>query len=203
MEQSNDKLTQVFNTIYETNTWGYGSGSGSREHINVGYVQFLQQFFKSYQIQSVVDIGCGDWQFSKNLNLEGIDYKGYDVASFVVNRNLAKYKKQNIDFIHYDGDFSTLPSADLAICKDVLQHLPNHNIQQFIENLSKYKYALIANDIDRVGENDDILLDIYAYRSLDLRKDPFNLPLEVVFEIVREPKEPNIAVMLWQNPNLN
>lgn len=202
LEQSSNQLTHVFNTIYETNAWGYGSGSGSNENLCRGYVQFLQQFFRQNNIQSIVDIGCGDWQFSKNIDFDGIDYKGYDVASFVVNRNLAKYKKPNIDFIHYNGDFSALPKADLAICKDVLQHLPNQNIRQFIENLSKYKYALIANDIGLVGENNDILLDIYAHRSLDLRAEPFKLPLEVVFEFIREPREPNIAVMLWRNPNL-
>lgn len=202
LDQSNNKLTQVFNTIYETNAWGYGSGSGSNENLCKGYVQFLQQFFQRNNIKSIVDIGCGDWQFSKNINFDGILYKGYDVASFVVNRNLAKYKKSNIDFIHYNGDFSVLPKADLAICKDVLQHLPNHNIRQFIDNLSKYKYVLIANDIGLAGENNDILLDVYAYRSLDLRSEPFNLPLEVVFEFIRQPREPNIAVMLWKNPNL-
>ncbi|WP_298496033.1 hypothetical protein [Helicobacter sp. UBA3407] len=90
----------------------------------------------------------------------------------------------------------------MAICKDVLQHLPNHNIRQFIDNLSKYKYVLIANDIGLAGENNDILLDVYAYRSLDLRSEPFNLPLEVVFEFIRQPREPNIAVKLWKNPNL-
>lgn len=202
LDQSNNKLTQVFNTIYETNAWGCGSGSGSNENLCKGYVQFLQQFFTKYNIHSIVDIGCGDWQFSKNINFDGIDYKGYDVASFVVNRNLAKYKKPNIDFIHYNGDFSVLPKADLAICKDVLQHLPNHLIMEFIDNLSKYKYALIANDINRMGENEDILLDVYAWRSLDLRLSPFNLPLEIVYEFIREPREPNIAVMLWKNPNI-
>lgn len=202
LDQSNNKLTQVFNTIYETNAWGCGSGSGSNENLCKGYVQFLQQFFTKYDIHSIVDIGCGDWQFSKNINFAGIDYKGYDVASFVVNRNLAKYKKPNIDFIHYNGDFSVLPKADLAICKDVLMHLPNHLIMEFIDNLSKYKYALIANDINRMGENEDILLDVYAWRSLDLRLSPFNLPLEIVYEFIREPREPNIAVMLWKNPNI-
>jgi len=202
LDQSNNKLTQVFNTIYETNAWGCGSGSGSNENLCKGYVQFLQQFFTEYDIHSIVDIGCGDWQFSKNINFDGIDYKGYDVASFVVNRNLVKYKKPNIDFIHYNGDFSVLPKADLEICKDVLQHLPNHLIMEFIDNLSKYKYALIANDINRMGENEDILLDVYAWRSLDLRLSPFNLPLEIVYEFIREPREPNIAVMLWKNPNI-
>ena len=202
LDQSNNKLTQVFNTIYETNAWGYGSGSGSNENLCKGYVQFLQQFFIKYNIHSIVDIGCGDWQFSKNINFDGITYKGYDVASFVVNRNLAKYKKSNIDFIHYNGDFSVLPKADLAICKDVLMHLPNHLIMKFIDNLSKYKYVLIANSIGRADENSDVLLDVDAGRTLDLRNEPFHLSLDIVFEIIREPRLSNIAVMLWKNPNI-
>ena len=42
----NSNINNIFDTIYETNAWGNGSGSGSKESLNVEYVSFLQDFLK-------------------------------------------------------------------------------------------------------------------------------------------------------------
>ncbi|KGI56242.1 class I SAM-dependent methyltransferase [Campylobacter sp. MIT 97-5078] len=197
--QENSNSNSVFNSIYKNNYWGQGSGPGSNEQFCAGYVEFLQDFFKKYYIKSIVDCGCGDWQFSKNINFNGIDYKGFDVASFVVENNSKNYHKENIQFFLYDGDFSTLPSADLIICKDVLQHLPNAKIKEFIANLHKYKFALITNDI---AENVNGDISLGGYRCLDLRKEPFNLNMQILYTLHRMPKAPDMPVMLWENKDL-
>ncbi|HHY1436434.1 TPA: methyltransferase domain-containing protein [Campylobacter jejuni] len=195
---SNEKnLNALFNTIYQTNAWGCGSGPGSNPIVTKEYVDFLHLFFKEKKIQSIVDIGCGDWQFSKNINFDKIQYTGYDVASFVIEKNNANYKKENINFILYDGDFNKVKSADLVICKDVLQHLPNNKILEFLNILPKFKFALIANDIG-LKINEDILAS--RYRPLDLTKSPFNLNAKKVFSIDRMPTAPDIIVILWENP---
>ena len=197
LKQSNaDNLNAIFNTIYKTNSCGKGSGPGSDAAVCADYVAFLQDFFKRHKIKSIVDCGCGDWQFSQNIDFTGIDYKGFDVANFVIERNLATYKRENVNFALYDGDFRKLPSADLLICKDVLQHLPNAKIQDFISILDRFKFALITNDI---GEN--VNADILAgdYRRLDLRQPPFNLNLKIMFNFL-DPHANNKAVMLWENP---
>lgn len=196
---SNEKnLNALFNTIYQTNAWGCGSGPGSNPIVTKEYVNFLHLFFKEKNIQSIADIGCGDWQFSKNIDFDKIHYTGYDVASFVIEKNNANYKKENIDFVLYDGDFSKVKSADLVICKDVLQHLPNDKIFEFLNILPKFKFALIANDIG-LKVNENILTS--GYRPLDLTKYPFNLDAKKVFSIDRMPTAPDIIVILWENPN--
>lgn len=162
---------------------------------------FLQEFFKTHNITSIVDAGCGDWQFSKNIDFSGITYQGFDVASFVINANTPRYSKDNISFHLYDGDFSKLPSADLLICKDVLQHLPIAKIKEFITILPRFKYALITNDI---GTNNNTEILPTQGRTLDLREDPFYLDCSIVFEIQENcPKSWGIKskpVMLWKNP---
>ncbi|MFC3868125.1 methyltransferase [Helicobacter equorum] len=191
----------LFDIVYETNYWGNGSGSGSSETLCQDYVAFLQNFFTTYNITSIVDAGCGDWQFSKNINFNGIKYQGFDVASFVINANTRAYAKENISFELYDGDFNKLPSADLLLCKDVLQHLPIAKIKEFIGILSKFKYALITNDI---GKNNNTEILPTQGRTLDLRQEPFNLECSIVFEInENHPKNWGIEskpVMLWKNP---
>ncbi|OHU82434.1 hypothetical protein BKN38_07185 [Helicobacter sp. CLO-3] len=203
LKQNENNLGALFDTIYEANMWGNGSGSGSNEILCKDYVAFLQDFFKKHDIKSVVDAGCGDWQFSKNIDFSGIDYKGFDVASFVIKANNAKYQKPNVTFTQYNGDFTTLPSADLLLCKDVLQHLPNAKIQEFVSILPKFKYALITNDMGDKNNND--ILPTYG-RTLDLRAEPFNVPLEIVFKIQESAewmKANNVTkiTMLWVNPN--
>ncbi len=197
----NSSLNAIFDSIYETNLWGNGSGSGSKETLNQGYVAFLQNFMRESLISSLVDVGCGDWQFSKNIDFSNIYYTGYDVASFVINANNAKYAKDNITFEHYDGDFSQIKSADLLLCKDVLQHLPTSKIHEFISILPKFKYALITNDIanKQIANFENKQIAPGQYRPLDLRKAPFNLNLEPVFMIKRMPAEPDICVMLYKN----
>ena len=202
LKQNAKNLNTLFDVVYETNWWGNGSGSGSNENLCKGYVAFLQDFFKQHSITSVVDAGCGDWQFSKNIDFSGITYYGYDVAQSVIEANTKAYTKENISFTLYDGDFSKLPSADLILCKDVLQHLPNTHIQAFIDNLYKYKYALITNDIGQcVNEN---ILPTQG-RNIDLRCAPFNLECKIVFEIQENhPQNWGISskpTMLWINPN--
>lgn len=57
-------MSKRFEEIYATNEWGHGSGEGSLPVHTRGYVAFLQAFLAEKNITSVVDMGCGDWQFS-------------------------------------------------------------------------------------------------------------------------------------------
>src|SRR5262245_4462562 len=86
---------QVFTHIYRHGTWGKSescagtSGSGSSLRATLIYRAFLQQFIKDNAIRSVVDAGCGDWEFSRTLDWSGIDYKGFDI----VESNIAHHKQ--------------------------------------------------------------------------------------------------------------
>jgi len=77
----------VFNEIYKANYWNGGSGEGSFELRTRIYKDFLQNFLNQMKIAEVVDLGCGDWQFSKFVNWERVRYYGFDVAELVINRN--------------------------------------------------------------------------------------------------------------------
>ena len=195
-----DNSNFIFNTIYKQKIWAGGtSGSGSNPAILQGYMSFLEKFIRDNKITSIADIGCGDWQYMRLVNLKGVTYTGYDVASPVIEANQQKFSAPNIDFVLYDGNFAEIKAADLAICKDVLQHLPNKNIFNFIENIKKFKYVLVANDIaDNMTTNVDIPMG--QCRPLDLRLPPFNIAAEPVFIVDRKHlKKANIMVLLIKN----
>ncbi len=177
-----DYFEDIFTDVYNRGEWGRNeegqghSGEGSTEENTRIYRCFLEQFLASKQIKSVVDLGCGDWQFSKLINWDGINYTGIDVVKHVIDKNQALYSAPNINFIHSNGLFN-LPEADLIICKDVLQHLPNEIIALFLPQLSRYKHCLITNCVNPdslTSDNPNIFPG--HYRLLDLTKPPFNIP---------------------------
>lgn len=134
----------VFTNIYDAKLWGCNeqgegcSGSGSRMDQTDQYRLFLQRFLKKNQIQSVVDLGCGDWSFSQQIDWSGVNYSGFDVVESVIEKNKKKFISPNIHFQVADGCFTDLPNADLFLCKDVLQHLSNKDVQVLLEKLKKY-----------------------------------------------------------------
>ncbi len=179
-----------FVEIYANNEWGVGSGEGSLDFQTKGYQKFLQKFLKQKRISSVVDMGCGDWQFSRYINWEGISYIGYDVVPEVIAANIEKYSTNNISFKLYSGDPSELPKSDLLIAKDVLQHLPNQPVLEFLQHLSKYRYALITNCTNPI--NGDLVnsdIPIGDFRYLDLRLPPFNLDATLIYSFVHREKQ--------------
>lgn len=175
-----------FQEIYEKNEWSYGSGPGSLEIHTRGYRAFLQHFLSQNKITSVVDMGCGDWQFSKFIDWKGINYQGYDVSPMVVRRNNDEFTAENISFTLYSGNTAELPAADLLIAKDVLQHLPNQTIFDFLPNLKKYKYALLTNCTNpRDGNNVNQDIELGDFRYLDLRLPPFSLDATLAYSFCK------------------
>lgn len=181
-KQATPSIEEAFNWVYRTGEWGKDekgegtSGSGSTFENAKPYMSFLTEFLKKHEITSVVDLGCGDWQFSQHINWQGIHYTGFDVVKSVVEKNKAKFSTASIQFAQADGMQTDLPKADLLICKDVLQHLPLKEIQNFLPQLKKYKYCLITNDVDNSTlTSGNLDIPVGAYRSLDLTKPPFNL----------------------------
>jgi SAM-dependent methyltransferase len=175
---ANSSSEEAFTNIYKNKVWGVNeqgegfSGSGSTLQETTIYRSFLQNFLKTYNIRSVVDVGCGDWTFSKTIDWKGIDYIGIDVVKSVIDKNTALFKTPTVNFIHADILSTDLPAADLLICKDVLQHLPNGEIARFIKRLGKFKHCLLTNDIDLFLRN-NYDIEFGQFRTLDLTCAPF------------------------------
>ena len=183
-----EQIETVFTHIYQEGAWaknqsGKGSsGVGSTAKNTKLYRDYLSQFLKTHQITSVVDLGCGDGEFSRLLDWTGIDYTGYDVVKSIIESNKEQHASSSIHFVNGNFLNMDLPQADLLVCKDVLQHLPNGDIAFFLPQLKKYKYCLITNDIDPQNlTSNNCNVDVGGYRSIDLTKPPFNLIGKKVF----------------------
>ena len=175
-------MQRRFEQIYATNEWGSGSGEGSAQVHTRGYVRFLRRFLRTHRIGSVVDLGCGDWQFSRLIDWNGIQYRGLDVVPGVIERNDRMFSASNVRFHHFSTTWSELPGADLLIAKDLLQHWSNSTILEFLPTLSRYRLSLVTNCVDPSGrptKNEDCPDGWFRY--LDIRQSPFNVAAEQVY----------------------
>ncbi len=175
-------MKQRFEEIYATSEWGKGSGEGSYVEHTKPYVRFLERFIRTNDVRSVVDMGCGDWQFSQTVNWQGARYQGFDIVESVVRENQSRFSSGTIEFFLYEGDPTALPEADLLIAKDVLQHWSQDRVQAFLPVIQRYRFALITNCVEPNGETPNQEIEDGAFRRLDINAAPFHWQAKEVFQ---------------------
>ena len=189
---------EIFDDIYRNDRWKGGSGTGSSEEATRPYREFLHNFLRSNDIRSVLDLGCGDWQFSQHMDWSGIDYLGVDVSK-VVLEGTRRFARPGVEFRALNAATDPLPPADLLIAKDVLQHWSNADILALLPKLAGFRFALFTNGFlpgEEARTNEDIATGMH-YRPVDLRRAPFSLPgAYVAWLLLDEPK----YTFLWTRP---
>ena len=169
----------AFNRIYSQSLCcGGGSGPGSRPDFTEGYREFLENYVRRHNVKSILDIGCGDWEFSRLVDWSGARYHGVDIVAALIETNNRIYGKDQVSFEVLDAVESELPNADLVILKDVLQHLSTESVSRVIGRLGGFDRVLIAQD--HGPANPDCLDG--DYRPMDLSAAPFDLPVRRIFE---------------------
>jgi SAM-dependent methyltransferase len=185
-QQDRPELSEIFTTIYGNNTWGGGSGPGSFTENVQPYIEFLQAFIDDRDICTIVDCGCGDWQFARLLDLSKVNYIGYDIVPSVIEANRSAFKQPNVEFRCADFSSADLPPADLVICKDALQHLPNTAVLQLLAQLPKFKYALLTNDLGPNHNRDNTIQSGRWHDApIDLTQPPFAVAGRQVLQLTR------------------
>jgi SAM-dependent methyltransferase len=181
-----DGALDAFRHIYETDHWNGGSGEGSAVDATEAYRRVLETVVASSDVRTIVDAGCGDWQFSRLVDWAGKRYTGLDIVPEVVGANRAAFARGTVDFVAADIRTGQLPAADLLVCKDVLQHWDVRSVEQFLtRNLGRYRYALLTNDLASVHIAAEMLnadIPIGHWRTLDLERPPFGLGAQWRFD---------------------
>jgi hypothetical protein len=91
-----------------------------------------------------------------------------------------------VRFVHADATCDALPSADLLLAKDVLQHWSNADITAFLPQLQKFRYALITGSFPQYALG-HVNRDMPAganFRPVDPGKPPFGLPGAFILSFV-------------------
>lgn len=121
MKKINFDNRNFWNSRYTTNM-KLGSGTGSRG-VNLKMKEDLvKQIILHDEINSVLDIGCGDCEVNKNIDIP--NYTGFDVSDVIVKMNSKKFKDRKFVNGGFNQIIENNVSADLVICFDVLIHQP-------------------------------------------------------------------------------
>lgn len=155
-------------------------GAGSTLENTKSVRAWLPRIFRELQVKSILDAPCGDFNWMSNTDLSGIDYCGadYDAEHLAVSAgrsSVASFAPKSKRFIELDITYDPLPRADLILCREFLQHLPNERVRQTLRNFrdSGCRWLLATSHDNAV--NSDIAL-AGRFRPLNLREPPFNLP---------------------------
>ncbi len=171
------KLTaaDAFSRIYESSLWSptdgasYDSSAGYIGFAAESFVRQVIEFMKNRGIESIADIGCGDFQVGQR-STSRCDVKYVGV------------------FLCADLAVDPLPDADLCLIRQVLQHLSNAEIHAVLENISHYKYALISEHVPKspksFNRDKPHGPDVRAYfgSGIYLERKPFSRDITVAWE---------------------
>jgi len=140
--------------IYENNLWGgdkseFYSGLGSHQPETVNpYIAVVSAFLKEFEIPPIVcDLGCGDFNVGKDLVKYSEKYIALDIVPELIAHNKKQFRGENLEFCSLDIAKDELPSGDVAILRQVLQHLSNEEIKSVVQKLYGFKYVILTEHI--------------------------------------------------------
>ena len=174
-----ETMRSAFEDIYSKDVWRGGSGPGSSPVNTAEYRAFVQRFMHDNGVRTVTDLGCGDWQFSRLIDWSGVRYTGLDLVPHLITSNESRYGGPGVTFRVLET-IDDLPGGDLLLCKEVLQHLPNAAVADYLRHIrKKYRLALLTNFVlPEQLVNSDIAPG--RSRPLRLERPPFSAPGAVV-----------------------
>ena len=167
----------IFTSIYQNNEWkGQESVSGQGSDLleTKALLAKLPALFAKYDVKTIIDLPCGDYNWMQHLDYSFNYYQGIDIVQKIVENNNKKYGNDTTVFHQKNCLQDEIGDADLLICRDLLIHFSNEDVFKFFDNLKKSNitYLLTTHFIDE--KNIDIATG--QWRAINLTAPPFSLP---------------------------
>jgi len=176
----------LFTLIHDKNLWGSDesvSGPGSTFNITRNIRAALPDLFETYDIKSVLDIPCGDFNWMKHIDLKNVEYTGADIVEAIVNENDKRYGNQQRKFVLLDIVKDKLPKSDLILCRDCLVHLTDYEVKKVLQNIKDSEAEfLLATTFP--GQKGNVRIGRDHWRPINLQIKPFCLPPPIL--LIRE-----------------
>lgn len=164
-----------------------GCGSMVKNMTNV--IKQIPEILKQFDINNVLEIGCGDLNFAKHCVLnQNVNYTGVDITRFKTwddypNLNLIQKNIQEFEKIE----------SQMIICRDLFIHLPNEIILNILKKI-KCDFLLTTNYL--VKDNSNRKKNICgSYSPINIEIEPFNLGKPILS--IKEYSEGK-ALSLWK-----
>ncbi len=167
-----------FHAIYKLGVWRNSNNRGSLSGIDsevsatASVAKELPALITRLKCRRFLDVGCGDWNWMRNVTLL-CDYIGVDVVAEVVAEN-KKFERPGVMFALVDAILGPLPKADLAFCREILFHLSFKDAFAVLKNIQVAVPWLVATTDTSVWFNSDIPTG--DYRKINLERRPYCFP---------------------------
>lgn len=179
-------IKEIFSEKYKNNSWKgteSKSGPGSALIRNKLLLHLIEEFVIKFNIKSLIDCGCGDFNWMKHFNFNLIEkYTGVDIVDSVIESNNKKYSNNTISFKQMNIIDNQISKYDVILCKDVLFHLSFEDVLNCLKNFKESKSTYLISTTFYDFENKDI--ETGNWRPINLETSPFLL---------------NKPLLLWKN----
>ena len=206
-QPGDSRHASVFSDIYQSEYWRLGgesrSGPGSRREWTRGLQRELPKLLARLGVSTILDLGCGDFNWMREVDLGAVLYTGADVVFDVVLENRLRYGGPRRRFLYRDLTRDPLPRADLVLCRDVLIHFPDEDLVPAMRAIldTGARYLLAGTFVART-ENPPIVLG--DWRPLNMQLPPLSMPppRDWLLETVNVPGYEDKRLALWDLQHL-
>jgi SAM-dependent methyltransferase len=147
-------IETAFDRIYERRIWSTNSdelsGGGSYGRAADIYVDIVATFIRDHDIQSILDIGCGDFNVGARIAPQVSSYYAFDVSAKIIDINKHRFgAMSNVEFRQANACVDPLVKTDLVTVRQVLQHLTNAQIEMILMNIERTqpRFVLITEHL--------------------------------------------------------
>jgi SAM-dependent methyltransferase len=173
------------------------SGPGSARAAAEPALRLLRRTLKERDIRSILDLGCGDWNWMRDLGLpdpglgQRISYEGWEANADLVQELTTRFgKAEEIVFALRDATTEPLPRVDLIIARDLLFHLPTALAASLVARIRTNCRYLLSTSFPATQQNGDIQpylpIEGWGFHRINLDLPPFGLA-DHLEEAVEEP----------------
>lgn len=204
---------KAFQALYEQRLLGEYetiSGGGSTLMATRRIRRALAQLAEGGFFHSLLDIGCGDFNWLGEVNLRGSRYTGVDCVAGLIDENRSRHSEPHIAFEALDIVESVPPRHDMVLCRDLFTHFPQMDIVAAFNNIrqSGARYLATTGMYPEMGKqklreearrkmNDNS--GPGYWRPVNLCRAPFYLP-PPLFSIPED--QPGKTLDVWRMEDL-
>jgi SAM-dependent methyltransferase len=192
-----------FRLAYEAGAWVTAPGQRSRSGVgsevenSSRVAAALPDLLARLQCRTLLDVGCGDWNWMQSVTLPS-RYVGIDVVPEVVEQN-RRFERPGVEFLLLDAVREPLPTADVALCREVLFHLSFDDGLAMLRNITGSAEWLLATTDMAIWFNSDSPTG--DFRRINLERRPFHLPPPRE-RILDDAINPGRVLGLWRTADL-
>jgi hypothetical protein len=178
-------MIEVFTDVFENNKWRCSetaSGAGSSLAWTQNLRKGLPILLKGLEVETFLDVPCGDFNWAKEVDWGGINYIGGDIVASLIEKNTELYGGEKTSFKQIDLSKDQLPQADVILVRDCLMHMSVEDAGKCLDNIfkNKVKYLLSSTYPDKESNNLGHQTSQYLSRH-NLEKAPFGLEKPILY----------------------